>query len=145
MTGGPDHGNPVPQGDYVAATRHGALIFTAGMTPRRDGRLMFHGPVRKDQPPETHREAVVLACGNALRAARAMLAPGEGVTAILSMTVHVAAEEGFAAHSALADFASQFLHAQLGSAGIGSRCAVGVATLPGNAPVEIRLVAAAGA
>ena len=27
---------PIPQGDYVPARRHGALIFTSGMTPRRD-------------------------------------------------------------------------------------------------------------
>lgn len=138
----PASGTPLPQGDYVAATRHGALIFTAGMTPRRDGVMMFQGPVRKDQPLEAWREAVTLACGNALRAAQAMLAEGESLSGVLSLTVYVAAEPGFVAHSALADIASQFLRAQLGTAGIGSRCAVGVTTLPGNAPVEIQLVAA---
>lgn len=142
MSAAPGQGNPLPQGDYVAATRHGSLIFTAGMTPRENGRLMFSGPVRRDQPLETWREAVVLACSNALRAARATLAPGEDLAAVLSLTVYVAAEAGFAAHSALADFASQFLKEQLGASGIGSRCAVGVATLPGNAPVEIQMVAA---
>ena len=138
-------GAPIPQGDYVPAKRHGALIFTSGMTPRNAGVLMLTGPVRADMPLESYRDAVVLACGNALSAARGVLEKNERIEAILSVTVYVAAEPGFTAHSKLADFASQFLHAHLGPDGIGSRAAVGVATLPANAPVEIQLIAAAGA
>ncbi len=134
---------PKPQGDYVPATRNGNLIFTSGMTPRKDGVLVQTGPVKVDEPLDTYREAVLLACGNALTAARAMLGSGERIRAILSLTVYVAAEPGFTAHSRLADFASAFLRSELGTDGIGSRAAVGVATLPGNAPVEIQLVAAA--
>lgn len=134
--------NPVPQGDYVAARRSGKLIVTAGMTPRAEGRLMFSGPVRADEPLERHQEAVVLACGNALAAVMGVLADGEELDAILAMTVYVAAGEGFAAHSRLADFASAYLRRELGDTGICSRAAVGVATLPGGAPVEIQLMAA---
>ena len=127
---------PIPQGDYVPARRHGALIFTSGMTPRHDGVLLHHGPVRSDTPADAYGDAVRLA------AARGMLAPGESLAAILSLTVYVAAEPGFAAHSRIADLASAHLRAELGEAGIGCRAAVGVASLPGNAPVEIQLVAA---
>lgn len=134
---------PKPQGDYVPATRNGNLIFTSGMTPRKDGVLVLTGPVKVDEPLDTYRDAVLLACGNALTAARAMLSNEERISAILSLTVYVAAEPGFTAHSRLADFASAFLRSELGTDGIGSRAAVGVATLPGNAPVEIQLVAAA--
>lgn len=137
------HPQPAPQGDYVPARRHGALIFTSGMTPRQDGVLLHHGPVRADGQVEEYRDAVQLACGNALAAARGMLAPGESLAAILSLTVYVAAEPGFTAHSRIADLASAYLREELGDAGIGSRAAVGVASLPGNAPVEIQLVAAA--
>lgn len=136
------HGQPVPQGDYIPAKRHGGLIFTSGMTPRRNGELIFIGPVRIDTPTEDYREAVMLACANALAAARGLLGEGERIAAILSLTVYIAAEPGFAAHSRLADFASQHLRSELGPEGIGSRAAVGVATLPGNAPVEIQLIAA---
>ena len=134
---------PKPQGDYVPATRNGNLIFTSGMTPRKDGVMTLTGPVKVDEPLDTYKDAVLLACGNALTAARAMLGNGERISAILSLTVYVAAEPGFTAHSRLADFASAFLRSELGTDGIGSRAAVGVATLPGNAPVEIQLVAAA--
>lgn len=138
---GTQPGQPIPQGLYVAATRHDGLIFTAGMTPRHNGILQFTGPVAADADPVQHREAVVLACRNALAAAQARLVAGERLSAILSLTVYVAAEPGFTQHSKLADFASEFLHAELGASGIGSRAAVGVLTLPGNASVEIQLIA----
>lgn len=133
---------PIPQGDYIPARRHQDVIYTSGMTPRLNGVLQHLGPVRKDDAPEAHRAAVELACSNALTAARALLAPGESLGIILSLTVFIAAEPGFNKHSALADFASALLRRELGPAGIGARAAVGVATLPGNAPVEIQLIAA---
>ncbi|SFN48994.1 Enamine deaminase RidA, house cleaning of reactive enamine intermediates, YjgF/YER057c/UK114 family [Cohaesibacter marisflavi] len=135
---------PIPQGNYLAAKRHGDLVFTSGMTPRKAGVLQLEGPVKAQEPIESYKDAVILACSNALVAARNQLAGGEAVAAILSMTVFIAAEEGFAAHSKLADFASAYLAETLGPQGIGSRAAVGVATLPGNAPVEIQLVVAIG-
>lgn len=134
-------GMPLPQGLYRPAARHGTLIFTAGMTPRLDGVLKYVGPVTADANPLDWRDAVVLACRNALSAAQGQLAAGERLSGVLSLTVYIAAEAGFAAHSQLADFASEFLQSELGAAGIGSRAAVGVATLPGNAPVEIQLIA----
>ena len=133
---------PVPLGNYLAAKRHGNLIFTSGMTPRENGALLFSGPVRADEPLDVYREAVVLSARNALSAARAQLAEGEAIGSILSLTVYVAAAPDFTAHSRIADFASAFLASELGADGIGCRAAVGVATLPGNAPVEVQLVAA---
>ena len=133
---------PPPQGLYAPARRLGQLIFTAGMTPRRDGVLIAVGPIRLSAPVESYRDVVVLACANALAAARSLLTPGESLSAILSLTVYVAAEPGFVAHSRIADFASAFLAAELGESGVASRAAVGVASLPADAPVEIQLIAA---
>ena len=138
MTGVPQ---PVPQGDYIPARRLNNVIHTSGMTPRRAGVLQATGPVIAGVPLEDYRAAVELACDNALVAARGLLAPGETLAGILSLTVFIAAEPGFEAHSKLADFASALLRRELGEAGIGARAAVGVATLPGNAPVEIQLIA----
>lgn len=141
MSGEGETGQPIPQGDYVAAARHGGMIYTAGMTPRENGVMITEGPVRSADI-DSFRDAVVLACANALRAAEATLRDGEQIAAILSMTVYIAAEPGFTLHSKLADHASGWLRERLGDRGICSRCAVGVASLPGNAPVEIQLVAA---
>jgi enamine deaminase RidA (YjgF/YER057c/UK114 family) len=130
---------PIPQGNYRPATRFGDFVFTSGMTPRVNGQLLFTGPVGAADPVENWKEAVVLACRNALTAARNLLQPGERFAGVPSLTVFIAAESGFTQHSRLADFASDFLFGELGDNGIGSRAAVGVATLPGNAPVEIQM------
>ncbi len=136
--------NPIPQGNYVPATRGGDLIYTAGMTPRRNGVLILTGKVKAPEPAEAYKEAVRQATANALTAAVNLLSEKERILQILSLTVYVNAEEGYTAHPRLADFASELLSEELGGAGIGSRVAIGVASLPADAPVEVQLVALAG-
>lgn len=136
--------NPIPQGKYVPAARFGDLIYTAGMTPRRNGVLIQTGKVSADQPLDSYQQAVAQAADNALTAARNQLQEGERILRVLSMTVYVNAEQGFTAHSKVADFASDYLHDELGDTSPMARVAVGVATLPGDAPVEIQLVCGAG-
>lgn len=137
-----ENNNPIPQGKYVPASRFGNLIFTAGMTPRNNGVLIQSGKVIAEQPIINYKEAVLQAVANALTAAKNLLSEQEKIEQILSLNVYINAEETFQAHSSLADFASEFLFKELGNAGIGSRAAIGVASLPGNAPVEIQLIAA---
>ncbi|RFU70280.1 RidA family protein [Peribacillus saganii] len=134
--------NPLPQGKYIPAVRFENLIYTAGMTPRNNGVLIQSGKVSAEQPVDTYKAAVRQAVTNALTAARNTLLEQEQLAQILSLTVYINAEEGFQAHSSLADFASEYLYEELGNAGIGSRAAIGAASLPGNAPVEIQLIAA---
>lgn len=132
---------PVPQGNYVSAKRHGDLVYTSGMTPRDNGKLMCEGAVRHDTSVETYQAAVDLATKNALTAARLLVGPPEKIAGILSLTVYIAAEPEFTAHARLADFASAYLQREMGNEGVGCRATIGVATLPGNAPVEIQLIA----
>lgn len=135
--------NPIPQGKYKPAVRYGNLIYTAGMTPRKDGVLLMSGKISPDRPLDDYREAVIQATSNALTAARNTLTEGEKVGQILSLTVYLNAAPDYTTHAKVADIASQWLYEQLGDAGIGARAAVGLATLPGDAPVEVQLVAAA--
>ena len=139
MTNTTNH--PIPQGKYTTAVRGGNFIYTAGMPPRRNGELVLTGKVKVSEPVEIYKEAIRQAAANALAAASNTLMEQERIGQILSLTVYVNAEEGYTAHARLADLASEYLYEELGEAGIGSRVAVGVASLPGNAPVEIRLVA----
>ena len=46
----------------------------------------------------------------------------------------------FTAHSKIADFASEYLCEELGEAGIAARAAIGIASLPGEAPAEVQIV-----
>ena len=132
--------DPVPQGKYVPATRGGSLIFTAGMTPRKDGVLQFSGKVKAGEPLEKYREPARLAAAKALTAARNRLEPGEKIARVLSMTVYVNAGEGFNAHSKIADFASEYLCEELGEPGVAARARIGVARLPADAPVQVHIV-----
>ena len=134
--------NPIPQGKYVPASRFGNLIYTAGMTPRNNGVLIKTGKVTTKEPIESYKEAAIQAVVNALTAAKNTLSEQEQLDQILSLTVYINAEEGFEAHSSIADIASEYLFETLGDAGIGSRAAIGVSSLPGGAPIEIQLIAA---
>ncbi|MFS4417398.1 RidA family protein [Maribacter sp. 2307ULW6-5] len=134
---------PVPQGKYRPAVRHNELIYTSGMTPRKQGKLLYEGKILASDPVDAHRPALRLATENALIAASSCLQPGERIDRVLQLQVYVNAEDGFTAHAALADVASEFLMERLGAGCMGARAAIGVATLPMNAPVEITLLALA--
>ena len=132
---------PVPQGTYLPAVRHADLIYTSGMTPRRGGALIHAGRMRTGDPLESHRDAVQLATLNALTAAQACVTEGERIAVIVQLTVFLSTVPEFTAHSKVADFASETLIEHLGAGCIGSRAAIGVASLPADAPVEITLIA----
>lgn len=136
--------NPIPQGKYVPATRFGNMIFTAGMTPRNNGVLIKTGKVGVEDSIEDYTDAVRQAAKNALTAAKNKLEDGEKIVQIMAITVYVNAENGFTRQSGIADIASEYFCEELGEAGIGSRAAVGVSSLPGDAPVEISIVVGAG-
>lgn len=133
--------NPIPQGKYVPATRFGNIIFTAGMTPRKNGVLIREGKIQISDSVENYTMAVRQAAKNALTAAKNKLEDGEKIGCLLSITVYVNAQEGFTSQSKIADIASEYFYEELKEAGVGSRAAVGVSSLPGNAPVEISIVA----
>jgi len=131
---------PIPQGKYLPAVRHADLIYTSGMTPRKAGILVYSGKIRASDPIESHRDAVNLATLNALVAAQACLKEGEKISVILQLNIFLNTDPEFTAHPKIADYASEVLIEYLGPDCIGSRAAVGVATLPSDAPVEITLI-----
>lgn len=132
---------PIPQGKYFPAVRHADLIYTSGMTPRKDGVLIYSGKIRESEPIELHRDAVRLATSNALIASQSLLNSDEEISLILQLQIFLNTEPEFTLHPKLADYASEFLVEHLGPECIGSRAAVGVASLPSDAPVEVTLVA----
>ena len=136
------HSVPIPQGNYAAASRYGDFIFTSGMTPRENGKLLFFGKVQTLEPLENYKAPVLLAVSNALKAAGHLLEEQEQLAQIVSLTVFIACDADFQAHSGLADYASEYLYQELNHRGIGSRAAIGVVSLPSRAPVEVQLIAA---
>ena len=105
--------NPIPQGNYRPAVRYGNLIYTAGMTPRRNGVLIQSGKIRPDRPLDDYREAIIQAASNALTAARNTLREGERIAQILSLTVYLNATPDYTTHAKVGDIASDWLVEQL--------------------------------
>lgn len=133
---------PSPAGRYAPATRHRGLAFTAGMTPRRDGRLVVTGLVGGEVDVAAARDAAGIAAENALAAVAALVGGLPEVERVVRLGVFVACVDGFTEASAVADGASEALVRHLPGAGLPARTAVGVRALPAGAPVEVELVVA---
>lgn len=146
----PEHGTqdaqlpapPRPQGRYLPVVVDRGIAYTAGMTPRVDGRLLAHGIVGRDLTVDEARDLAGVAAGNALAAVVEAVGGPERVVRCLQLTVFLAATPDFTEHTAVADGASDALLAALGPRGTVARAAVGVAGLPSGAPVEVVLAAA---
>ena len=137
---------PAPQalGSYVPATRAGALVFTAGQLPVRHGSLVTSGTVDDRVPAVVAREAAAVAALNALAAA-STVCDLDDVERVLRLSGFVASAPGFTDQPSVVDGASEVVLAAFGEAGRHARIAVGVPSLPKDAPVEVELVLAVGA
>jgi enamine deaminase RidA (YjgF/YER057c/UK114 family) len=131
--------SPRPQGRYVPATASDSLVLTAGMTPRVDGVLRHRGRVGEQVSLEEARVAAGIAVANAVAAAVAEVGSLDAIVRALRLTVFVHAADGFVDHSVVADGASDRLVELLGERGVVARTAVGVASLPGGACLEVEL------
>jgi enamine deaminase RidA (YjgF/YER057c/UK114 family) len=120
---------------------HDGVVYTAGMTPRRDGELVLRGVVGAEVSAGEAHTAAGIAAENALAAVRSV-APHATHIRGLRMTVYIACVASFHQLSAVADGASAVLRAMLGESAIPVRTAVGVRSLPSGAPVEVDLTAA---
>lgn len=131
---------PEAQGNYVPAVVYGGIAFSAGMTPRIGGKLQVRGTVDVDVSIADARSAAHLAATQALAAIAAAVGGLEQIDRSLRMTVFIACTPAFSGHSHVADGASAALQDWLGaSRGAAARAAVGVASLPSGAPVEVEL------
>jgi enamine deaminase RidA (YjgF/YER057c/UK114 family) len=132
---------PVAAGDYSVARIAGNLVFTAGMTPRADGALIATGLVGAEVSESDARALTAVATERALRAAESVLSGSAQLVEAISLTVYVAADSGFTRLSYVADAASGVIGQRFPEADQPVRAAVGVASLPGGAPVEVQLIA----
>ena len=48
----------IPQGKYCLAKRYGNLIYTAGMTPRQNGKLILTEKISTDKPLAYYRDVM---------------------------------------------------------------------------------------
>ncbi|WP_084106559.1 RidA family protein [Demequina sp. NBRC 110056] len=133
-----------PVGTYTPARRHGDLIYTSGQLPLVDGELVATGVVGAragDVGPERAVECARAAVLNALAAVANVAGGIDSVLGIVRMTGYIASAPGFTGQPAVLNGASGILADVFGEPGRHARSAVGVASLPLGAPVEIELIA----
>jgi enamine deaminase RidA (YjgF/YER057c/UK114 family) len=129
-----------PAANYLPFMRSGNLVFTAGQLPLKDGKLVASGLLGRDVDVATGKEAAKYCAINILAQAKAALGSLEAIGKVVKITVFVASAPDFTGQHLVANGASDFLVAALGDAGKHARSAVGTASLPLNAPVEIEAI-----
>jgi enamine deaminase RidA (YjgF/YER057c/UK114 family) len=133
---------PKPAGAYVPVVLAQGMAYTAGMLPLHQGQLTHTGPVTEATVPNG-QDAAQLAMLNALAALQAALGDLNRVTRVVKLTGFVHAASGFGQHPQVMNAASAVLTEWFGpDVGSHARSAVGVASLPLNAMVELELVVA---
>lgn len=135
---------PVPVAAYVPAVRIGDLVYTSGQLPFVDGLLTAVGRVGVEVSPEDAAVYARTAALNALAAVAEQAGELDAVVRMVKVVVFVACQPDFSGHPAVANGASELFSAVLGDHGVHVRSAVGVASLPLNAPVEVEVIAEVG-
>jgi len=129
-----------PLAAYVPATRSGHQVLTAGQLPLRAGELIATGKVGAEVTPEEASLCAQQAVLNGLAAIASVTDGIDAVRRVVRVVVYVASVPSFGGHPAVANGASELLGEIFGEAGRHVRSAVGVASLPLDAPVEVELV-----
>ncbi|WP_458315541.1 RidA family protein [Mycolicibacterium brisbanense] len=132
---------PKPKGAYFPSRRCGDQLWISGSTARRPADPGAVGVVGDDVTLEQARVQARYAALNLIAAIDAAVGL-QAVTALVHLRGYVRARPDFDAHPAVIDGASEFLIEVFGEdCGAHARTAIGVASLPGGACVELELVA----
>ena len=126
---------------YVPVRVSGSTAHVAGQVPIVDGRVVSPGrlgaEVRLDDGAAAARQAAL----QVLAALREALGGFARLRGIAQVTVYIAATPEFVDHPKVANGASELFVEVLGDAGRHARAAVGMASLPLGASVEVQVTA----
>lgn len=129
-----------PAANYLTFAQTGNLVFTAGQLPLKDGQLISTGIVGLDLDITGGQDAARQCAINLLAQVQAAIGDLERIVRVVKLTSFVASAPGFTSQHLVTNGASDLLVAILGERGKHARSAVGVVSLPLNAPVEIEAI-----
>lgn len=133
---------PAPKGAYYPTRLYGGQLWVSGATARTSAGPGLAGLVGDDVSAADAKAQARVAALNLLGAVDAAVGL-ERVSALLHLRGYVRAVPDFAAQPGVIDGASElFLEVFGEQVGAHARTAIGVASLPGGACVELELVAA---
>ncbi len=123
--------------NYVPWVVAGSLVFVSGQLPMENGVLVAKGHLGANLDKDQGRHAARLCAVNLLAQAGAAAGGLDNIRRVVRLTAYIAGTPDFTDQSAVANGASDLMVEVLGEAGRHARVAVGVASLPLGAAVEI--------
>jgi len=126
-------------GNFVPSKRVGNLLYVSGQVPIKDGQIVS-GIVGQDVSVEEAKDLARYTALFALAAAKKSIPSLDSIRQVVKVNGWVNAEPGFGQQPAVINGASDLLVEVLGEKGRHARAAIGIATLPGNAPVEVEVI-----
>jgi enamine deaminase RidA (YjgF/YER057c/UK114 family) len=132
---------PAPAANYVPYTISGKLLLVAGQLPFGKGQVAVVGRVGDDVSLEQGQEAARICALNLLAQAKAACGGDlDRLGRCLKLGGFVSCGPGFAEHPAVINGASDLMVEAMGEAGRHARFAVGCASLPRGAAVEVEAI-----
>jgi len=128
---------PPAVANYVPALAHGPLLYISGQLPKTPDGTFYTGRLGADSSIETGQLAAQACALNILAQAKAVLGDLSRIEATLRLSGFVCATAEFTDHAQVVNGASNLMAHVLGGPGKHTRIAVGVASLPLGAAVEV--------
>src|SRR5262245_61727774 len=129
-----------PIANFVPCVRTGSLLFVSGQITTWNGQLRHVGRVGDQVSIEEARAGARLCALNLLAQARGFLGDLDRIERVVEVRGFVNAVPGFTQHPTVINGASDLFVEVFGDAGRHARFAVGVASLPAGAAVEVAAV-----
>ncbi len=133
---------PVPGGIYQPVVVEAGIAYLSGAVPVAGGTLTSAGSVPSVVSVEEAQKAAELCAANLLRVFARDVGPLSKIRRVVKVTGFVNSDPDFTEPHVVVNGASQLFIDVLGDAGRHARSAVGMATLPLGASVEVELIAA---
>jgi enamine deaminase RidA (YjgF/YER057c/UK114 family) len=133
---------PTPAGAYAPVVALDGMAWVSGQIVTEGGKVVHPGLVDRDVSPEVAKDLARRATLQGLSAIQASLGSIDRVRRWLRVAVYVAASPGFERPHEVANGATELLIQLYGEEGRPARLAIGVASLPLNAAVEVEFLVA---
>ncbi|MGQ4832365.1 MAG: RidA family protein [Candidatus Asgardarchaeia archaeon] len=112
-------------------------LYISGQLPIKDGTLIFKGKLGADLTTDEGYQAAKICAINIIAQIKTALGSLDKVEQIVKLEGYVASTPEYTEHSKVINGASDLIFQVFGEAGKHTRIAVGVCSLPLNAPCEI--------
>ena len=131
---------PKPAGAYIPVVISDQTVYVSGQIPIEDGKVAYTGKVPIEQSLEQAQAAARVCTINALAQLKDELGTLDRISKIIKVSGFVNSNPDFTDQPKVINAASNLLYDVFGEKGKHSRIAVGVASLPLGATVEIDMI-----